>query len=202
MQLNDHHYRNNRGANERVQIHVVQVNVTEQSCNMPRPCTPEQLAQLGFDGFAIDFVEADPPVITFLCQYANMHRSAVTQRPGNQVAPDMRIAQAGIPTWITKTDANRANQSRYGNKDFTITTNAPVPAKAFNLSVDREMVNQIADESANLKRKFQSLEQPLAKAKQDVEDVKPKIADAKANWVSILSVGVDLADTFADPHWR
>lgn len=33
------------------------------------------MADLGLDGFAIDFVNAEGPVIAYLNQYANMHRA-------------------------------------------------------------------------------------------------------------------------------
>ncbi|KAL1408377.1 Structural maintenance of chromosomes protein 5 [Vanrija albida] len=154
------------GKNVKVGIHLATVNVTEESANPQRPCSQEQLQALGFDGWAIDFVEADAAVITFLCEYAKMHRSALTLRDGTRIASD-NVAQAGITSWVTKTDSNRASRSVYGTRAYQITSNPPRPAVAFNLSVDVEAINKIADNAAKLRRQLNEIERPTAKAKLD-----------------------------------
>lgn len=76
------------GRTVKVGIHLATVNVTQETANPQRPCSQErvspddivlvltlQLRDLGFDGWAIDFVEADAPVVAYLCEYAKMHRS-------------------------------------------------------------------------------------------------------------------------------
>lgn len=63
------------GQQRKVSLHLAVVNVTDETVNPPRPCSPEVLARLGFDGFAVDFVEAEPAVIAYLCQSARLHQS-------------------------------------------------------------------------------------------------------------------------------
>jgi hypothetical protein len=36
--------------------------------------TPSQVADLGLDGFAVDFIEAEPAMRTFLCQVGQLDR--------------------------------------------------------------------------------------------------------------------------------
>lgn len=113
--------------------------------NPPRPCSPDVLSRLGFDGFAIDFVEADPAVIAYLCQAAKLHQSvsaaslqaltrqALTLRSGNGLSAD-QITNANITSWATKDEFTRASRSAYGRRDWTYTSSPPVGARAFNLS--------------------------------------------------------------------
>jgi DNA anti-recombination protein RmuC len=51
--------------------------------------------------------------------------------------------------------------------------------------VDRAAVNQIAEESADLKRRLNNMEQPMSKAKSDLEQVGPKVAEAQHELVSM-----------------
>lgn len=64
-----------KAGDRKCAIHLALVDVTQESVNPPRPCTSEQMTAMGFDGYAIDYIEAKPPVIAFLCQNANLHRS-------------------------------------------------------------------------------------------------------------------------------
>lgn len=73
LALNNTMFTDDRGMRRKVAIHSTVVEVTEQSVNPQRPCNPQQLQHLGFDGFAIDFVEAEPHVVAYLCQSARLH---------------------------------------------------------------------------------------------------------------------------------
>ncbi|ORY31419.1 nucleus protein [Naematelia encephala] len=163
----------------KVQLHLAAVEVTEAAANPQRPCPPETLAKLGFEGWAIDFVEAAPAVAIFLMQNCNMHRAALTRRPANQIDSD-KVLQTGITTWITKDDANRAIKSRYGKGAFQTTTTAPVPARAFNLAVDQDAVNKLVEEIARMKRETKDREGPhqqLRQKQQKANEVARKLSD-------------------------
>jgi hypothetical protein len=84
---------------------------------------------------------------------------AVTQRAGTEINTEALI-RAGITTWITGTDSNRAIQSRYGKKDYQINTSGPAAAKAFNLAVDQGAVKKIVDEIAGMKKAKRDREAP------------------------------------------
>ena len=130
------------------------------------------MAELGLDGFAIDFVDAEGPVISYLNQFASLHRAvsdikfylcslsqAVTQRAGIDINSEA-LFQAGITTWVTKTDSNRARRSNYGRRDYQVITLAPDAARAFNLAVDQEAVKKIVGEIAEMKKAKRDREAP------------------------------------------
>jgi hypothetical protein len=78
---------------------------------------------LGLDGFAVDFIEAEPAMRTFLCQVGQLDRIGITLKPHSQLSPE-RLLRANILTWFSSTHFSRAVQSRYGKRDMQITTNA------------------------------------------------------------------------------
>jgi hypothetical protein len=74
----------------RVGLNLVTIDVKESNVNPQRMCSPQrvshltlessvgsdvQLRDLGLDGVASDFVEADPVVIAFLNEHCNLHRA-------------------------------------------------------------------------------------------------------------------------------
>ncbi|WOO77751.1 Structural maintenance of chromosome0s protein 5 [Vanrija pseudolonga] len=187
LSLNGTMFNPEPGKTVKVGIHLATVNVTQESANPQRPCSQERLRDLGFDGWAIDFVEADAPVVAYLCEYAKMHRSALTQRDGTRIASDT-VAEAGITSWVTRTDSNRATRSHYGTRAFQITSNPPRLAVAFNMAVDVESINRISEDVAKLRRQQHEIEKPAAKARVDADqyttdtaDLRGELADVKQN---------------------
>jgi hypothetical protein len=74
----------------RVGLNLVTIDVQESNVNPQRMCSPQRVSQptvelsigtefqlrdLGLDGVASDFVEADPVVIAFLNEHCNLHRA-------------------------------------------------------------------------------------------------------------------------------
>lgn len=49
--------------------HLIKYVLTSCSC-----LTRSQVADLGLDGFAVDFIEADPAMRTYLCQVGQLDR--------------------------------------------------------------------------------------------------------------------------------
>ncbi|BEJ13844.1 hypothetical protein CspHIS471_0310180 [Cutaneotrichosporon sp. HIS471] len=150
---------------------AVRLNLATIEAANPGPphAPPDQVADLGLDGFAVDFMEAEPAMRTFLCQ-------GITLKPHNQLSPE-RLLRANILTWFSSTHFSRAVQSRYGKRDMQITTNAlPAGQRSFlGMTVDQDAVKRIADQMADLRRRQRALEQPQAKVKLDIEQYNAKI---------------------------
>ncbi|CAK9780717.1 unnamed protein product [Cutaneotrichosporon oleaginosum] len=142
----------------------------------PPHVPPEQVADLGLDGFAVDFIEAEPAMRTFLCQVGQLDRIGITLKPHNQLSPE-RLVRANILTWFSSTHFSRALQSRYGRRDMQITTNALDRGQNsfLGMTVDQEAVKRIADEMADLRRRQRALEQPQAKVKLELEQSNSKV---------------------------
>ncbi|OCF62348.1 hypothetical protein L486_02016 [Kwoniella mangroviensis CBS 10435] len=182
----------------RVKLNLAYTEVTNETVNPKRPCDLERLKALGMDGFAIDYVEAEPAVIAYLCSRANLHATALTQKPSVQV-DGSALTAVGIRAWATRDDHTSAIQSAYGRREFVQRTNQKVPAKAFNLSgkpvktgqmskvadvyihviVDRDAVARIVEEIARKKKIIFDREQPHSALKARLDEVYREREDIK-----------------------
>ncbi|WVF69320.1 hypothetical protein IAT40_004096 [Kwoniella sp. CBS 6097] len=135
----------------RVGLYLAYTEVSEANVNPPRPCSVETLQRHGCEGFAIDFVEADPAIIAYLSQNARMHTTAITQKNLVQVDGDGLIAN-GVKAWAARDGGIRAIQSAYGRRDHTQSTTHVGPSKAFSRAVDRDAVTRIVEEIARKKK--------------------------------------------------
>ncbi|KAL7423200.1 Structural maintenance of chromosomes protein 5 [Cryptotrichosporon argae] len=142
-----------------VAIHLANVTVTEETANPPRPFPTERLHELGFDGYAIDFVDAPAAVLTFLASTVRMHTMAVSKRDSTTINHDA-ASKVGISRWATRNDVTVAMRSRYGRRDVQTTTQPLPPAKAFNRTIDQQAVNALENEIGQKKRRLNELEKP------------------------------------------
>ncbi|KAF9076995.1 P-loop containing nucleoside triphosphate hydrolase protein [Rhodocollybia butyracea] len=97
----------------------------------PPPMTPEEMQELGFDGFLADFVSAPPAMIWFLKNEASLHRIAMALKPNSvnvQRASDL-VKRSGGSTFIVGTVVNSIRRSKYGTKAATNTTSDLKPAR-------------------------------------------------------------------------
>ncbi|ODN75635.1 hypothetical protein L198_08165, partial [Cryptococcus wingfieldii CBS 7118] len=143
----------------KVQLYLALQEVTTDTVNPSRPCTVERLNEFGFDGFAIDFVDADPGVIAYLQSVCKMHITAVTQKPSERVRTD-ELPSLGFKQWGTAKDWTRSNQSTYGRKAYSQIITAKTESRSFNIVIDTEAVAKKVDEIAKLRRKKEEAEQP------------------------------------------
>ncbi|GFZ45363.1 hypothetical protein JCM24511_03089 [Saitozyma sp. JCM 24511] len=167
-----------KGRPLRVRLHLAMVEVNEQTCNPPRLCSPEDLADMGMDAWAIDHVEAEPGVIAFLNERAGLHRVAITQ----QTSPNInskRLMDADIRSWATANEINRATRSLYGRKDWQFQTEPRREARAFNKTVDQEAIRQCNEEIKRIKLEKNEIEAPLEKISKQVDTIRRRAEERK-----------------------
>ncbi|KAL7282760.1 hypothetical protein ACG7TL_004235 [Trametes sanguinea] len=84
----------------------------------PPPVPREELQQLGFDGYAIDFIDCPEGLKWFLCSDVRLHRTAIAINP-NAVDPNRAMdmaARAGGATYVLGRVINQVTRSRYGKR--------------------------------------------------------------------------------------
>ncbi|OCF43921.1 hypothetical protein I317_02191 [Kwoniella heveanensis CBS 569] len=168
----------------KVGLYLAYTEVSDANVNPPRPCDVRTLQRYGCDGFAIDFIEADPAIIAYLSQNARMHTTAVTLKKLDQVDGDGLIKN-GIRTWAAKDGGMRTVQSQYGRKDHVQSTTEVAPSKAFNRSVDREAVTRIVEEIARKKKIKLDRETPHSQLKAKVDKLHGEREDIKREMQTI-----------------
>ncbi|KAI0774684.1 P-loop containing nucleoside triphosphate hydrolase protein [Trametes elegans] len=92
--------------------------VRDESRLPPSPAPREYLQELGFNGYAIDFIDCPEGLKWFLCSDVRLHRTAIALDP-NAVNPSRAMdmaAQAGGATYIIGRVVNQVTRSRYGKR--------------------------------------------------------------------------------------
>lgn len=95
-----------------VGLHLVHVDVNEATVNPQRMCSPQrvrrltrqvgwtgliyQMRELGLDGVAADYVEAEPVVIAFLNEHCSLHRAVCFLSQSRRLIIRKMIAQARL----------------------------------------------------------------------------------------------------------
>ncbi|EJF55700.1 hypothetical protein DICSQDRAFT_175618, partial [Dichomitus squalens LYAD-421 SS1] len=84
----------------------------------PQPVPADQLADLGFDGYAIDFVDCPEGLKWFLCADVKLHRTPIASDPQrvDQVKAMEMAARAGGLNYIIGRVKNDVTRSKYGNR--------------------------------------------------------------------------------------
>ncbi|KAI9434892.1 P-loop containing nucleoside triphosphate hydrolase protein [Lactarius indigo] len=89
----------------------------------PPPMTPDELHEIGFDGYAIDFVDCPPPMRAFLMRECQLHRTsqfkqAIALQP-NHVDPARAmeaVSRTGGGNYILGNILNSVMRSQYGRR--------------------------------------------------------------------------------------
>lgn len=136
-----------------------------------------QLQEIGFDGWASDYIQADPVVVAFLNKRCNMavtvshmvlsdtplnpctHQQAVTSRTTEEIK-SKEASNAGIMLWNASNGKVSGKRSLYGKRDVQSQYNAITPAKAWVRSLDVEGIKNLSEEIADMKREKQDMEKP------------------------------------------
>ncbi|KAG8987488.1 Structural maintenance of chromosomes protein 5 [Tulasnella sp. JGI-2019a] len=96
------------------------------------PMTNDIMQQLGFDGYAIDFVTAPPSLMWFLKKDLNMHRTAIAldgARVNQAQAIEIVSKGSGSTTFMAGPQSYRVSRSNYGRKLAQTSTGSVSPAR-------------------------------------------------------------------------
>ncbi|KAL7409255.1 P-loop containing nucleoside triphosphate hydrolase protein [Mrakia frigida] len=107
------------------------------------PVDRDQLRDLGFDGYAIDFVKAPDPVKAFLEIHCNLHRSAVSRRKiGDGGISWDRVSQTDLRSYVAGDTKYATSVSRYGNQAKSSGTTQINAARSFAGTVDEDAISE------------------------------------------------------------
>ncbi|KAI0030174.1 P-loop containing nucleoside triphosphate hydrolase protein [Vararia minispora EC-137] len=112
------------------------------------PMTEDEMRQLGFDGYAIDFIDCPEGLKTFLQAECRLHRTAIGlsfQRVNGNKAMEI-VGNSGGGTFIVGRTQNQVTRSAYGRRLAQNLTREILPARAFvGSTVDHARRQQIQE---------------------------------------------------------
>lgn len=141
----------------------------------PPPTSQENLRRLGFDGWAIDFIEGPEPVLAMLCDNARINSTAISLKEFTD-EQHTRITQDGaLSNWVAgKFSYKIIRRREYGAGATSTNTDTVRPAQHWaEQPVDPAAKREIEAKISVLAREFVALREevdPVRKEKQRLRD--------------------------------
>ncbi|KAM0439669.1 hypothetical protein ACHAPT_000761 [Fusarium lateritium] len=170
------------------QLYRVQsLSVVIRTCAQPfsafqRPVTADEAADMGLDGFAIDFLEGPEPVLAMLCAEKRLHQSGVSLADHSDAQYDRLVKSGKVNSWAAGGQSFTVRRRReYGPQAMTAITKPIQPGKFWTSqpvdSQEKQEMNkrlmELKGERDDLKTEFRSLQGKL----QAIDDQKTSIED-------------------------
>ncbi|KAG6841292.1 hypothetical protein C0991_012462 [Blastosporella zonata] len=118
------------------------------------PMSQEEMAELGFDGYLIDYVECPQGMRWWLQRELNFHRTAVSLKGVDTTEAMELVARpetGGGASFISKTTMNIVSRSQYGQRLAANMTRQIKPARSLaNVTVDPQEKQSIDDRITEL----------------------------------------------------
>lgn len=137
------------------------------------PISPEEMQEIGMDGWAVDYIDGPLPVQCMLSDSGKLHKAAITLQGISDHQYQMIIERERLNKWTTGNERYQVSRRReYGPLAATTTSRPIYPAQWW--------VDQPVDTSARreLDEKVKDLEQEIANMKtQVVKPLREKMAD-------------------------
>ncbi|KXG54395.1 RecF/RecN/SMC [Penicillium griseofulvum] len=154
--------------NQTLRLHDISI----RTCSLPLdtmrpPMSNDELSQLGFDGWARDFLVGPDPVIAMLCSEKNLHSTPIGLRDiSNEVFA--RLEGGLLSNWVSgKTGYNVTRRREYG----------PGATSTRVREIKRAQVWTSQPVDVSLKREYQ---ENITLWKEQLQDVKEKLESEKA----------------------
>ncbi|KAL7409239.1 hypothetical protein BDY24DRAFT_356208 [Mrakia frigida] len=148
------------------------------------PVPHEQLLQMGFDGYAIDFIDAPDPVKEFLESNGNLHRNAISSRilsEGSQLNTinyDV-VRKTRLTNYIAGNIRYSNSNSRYGAQLSSASTVQISPARSFKNVVDQNAIDEAYSNIASVQEDINKTPKMLEQLDETEAELKTQIEEAK-----------------------
>ncbi|KJR85492.1 SMC5 protein [Sporothrix schenckii 1099-18] len=152
------------------------LSVTIRTCTTPfssfrSPFSPDQLASMGFEGTAIDFIEGPEPVLAMLCAERRLHLSPVSTQQPRPDQYDTVVANENIMTWASKDLVYRVNRRReYGAHAVSTAVRDVRPGRYWTTA------QADVSEKTDLQRKLDQYNNEIRNLQEEMRGLKEKMA--------------------------
>ncbi|KAH6912408.1 hypothetical protein BKA70DRAFT_1421971 [Coprinopsis sp. MPI-PUGE-AT-0042] len=150
----------------------------------PPPMTRDQMAELGFDGYALDYLEY-PSGMEYYLKDMNLHRNAICRKPNLDVARAMELVGHSGGAWFTNgRTMNQVSKSRYGKRAVGNMTRDIQDAKSFvHPPVDTAAQQKYQDEINGYRLEIEAAEEKKSELVPLIEAISARDKERKAAFV-------------------
>ncbi|PWN39895.1 P-loop containing nucleoside triphosphate hydrolase protein [Ceraceosorus guamensis] len=183
---------------QKLRLNVVELEGQKQMEEYQRPCSQQQLEQLGFHSFLVDLVDGPAPILAYLCKESQLHTIPVADDERRVNAE--QIERSGkFKRFIVGNTNHTIQQSNYDKtvaqtlsrgiraaRSFSISANVPERLRLDKLMGDiANKMSKNEAEASKLQKRSSALDKQLEgveKRKAEVEEARNEIADARYVW--------------------
>ncbi|TIB72881.1 P-loop containing nucleoside triphosphate hydrolase protein [Wallemia mellicola] len=137
--------------------------------------TREEIRQLGFDGFAIDFIDAPEFIINYLKKSCFLHKIPVAKTADQvnlkAIEESSAFKKRELRRYLIGTESHSYNWSRYGKQAASTTTTFVRPSRVFNDT------NADIEERQELEARIEEYKRRASEQDQKIEELIPKEKD-------------------------
>lgn len=156
---------------------VMGLSVTIRTCTTPfgsfrAPVSADQLAAMGFEGQAIDYLEGPEPVLAMLCAERRLHCSPVSTQKPRQDQHDMVVASDVISMWAAKDQTYRVSRRREYGAHAVSTSVRDIRPGRYWTEAQADM-----SEKTELQRTLDDLNGKLQELQEEMRALKEKAAE-------------------------
>ncbi|OAA62506.1 structural maintenance of chromosome complex subunit [Niveomyces insectorum RCEF 264] len=165
---------------------VMGLSVTIRTCTTPfdsfrPPLAPDELAAMGFDGLAVDYLEGPEPVLAMLCAERRLHCSPVSLESPRPDQYDLVVANDKISTWASKDQSYRVNRRReYGAHAVSTAVRDIRPGRYWTEAAQADM-----SEKNELQAQLNEVNEKLRTLQEERQAVRNRAAEPARNGVMI-----------------
>ncbi|PHH87942.1 hypothetical protein CDD83_8210 [Cordyceps sp. RAO-2017] len=152
------------------------------------PVDRAEISALGFDGYAVDFLDGPAPVLAMLCAEKRIHQAGVSLRDHNDAEYERLMANGRINQWAAGKHSYMIRRRReYGPQAMTTVsknirpgrfwTSQPVDAQE-KVELNRQLLERrdeiaaMKEENTRLKDKFSNIEGEKSDSQRRIDDLK------------------------------
>ncbi|CEH18097.1 Structural maintenance of chromosome protein SMC5/Spr18, SMC superfamily [Ceraceosorus bombacis] len=183
---------------QKLRLNVVELEGQKQMEEYQRPCSQQQLEQLGFHSFLVDLVDGPAPILAYLCKESQLHTIPVADDERRVNAE--QIERSGkFKRFIVGNTNHTIQHSNYDKtvaqtlsrgiraaRSFSISANVPERLRLDKLMGDiANKMSKNEAEASKLQKRSSALDKQLEgveKRKAEVEEARNEIADARYVW--------------------
>lgn len=186
----------------------MRLSVTIRTCVKPlnafQPPVPrDRLAEMGFDGYVVDYIDGPEPVLAMLCGEKRLHLSAVALQPLSDDNLERVLKGGAINQFACGDQTYRVTRRReYGDGATSTRIDTVRPAQYWTMQpVDesegktfKEQIEALNKELAVDLRKLEDIQDREEQLKEEGREIEDKVVGS-APWPFILGYGLTCAQT-------
>lgn len=145
-----------------LKLHDISIKTCSRSPDSLHTPLPEELRNIGFEGWAVDYLNGPDPVLAVLCDSKFLHRTPISMRDISETQFN-QMTQGPVNSWVAGNTMYRITRRReYGDAAVSTNTRALKQARFWTSQpVDQRQKNDLRNRILELRDEMQTIRDEL-----------------------------------------